>query len=1097
MAAKRGDPMMHVETRSLGRRSLSSNVRRLHDHLNVSLDEAERQEFVQALNDYHYKRNVYDLVYNLRILLDTPEKRQLFSLLRKVIPKSDQALFDMHTSEAFLSKAPGIHRAASMPVASGRPLSRGSVELLNRPVSTISEPEMATTRKPPATATEPELKTKPTRKRTSRRTLRRTPQDVRKIVIKKPASSKEGMGFSIRGGWEHGVGIYVSCVDPESLSEKEGLLVGDQILRVNDLNFEKMTHEEAAKVNLVVGEGSSLGLMIRGGKEFDLGIYITGVDPYSVAEEAGLKVGDQILDVNSVNFLSISHDDAVRILKTSKHMMMTIKDVGRLPYARTTYDRTQWLMGDQLSQHQVAVFKDKKKSEAEEPANSEYDADSSSAANSTLPRRRKDTESKNRIWEQLRTSVIGLFSKPKRASVAGGDGPVARGDDPSVRNKDTDVEQSSVFSRGMAPGSQVMLASSSTSVSHARRMIEEQARSLLSDNERGTMGYYLNEYERGNIDVDALVMALFELLNTHSKFSLLSEVRAVVAPRDIDRFDTLVLKQEVESMKGARPSDSGFSPDRQSENSLSSTISSTNSVRTSSSARDSQNEAGSRPITPPQVPNELPPNVKLKHDGEGSVEVLIDHINDDTQGLPDFNLDDYLDESVGPEISMEIPTPEEFEPPPPPSHAPLPGRTAGRRSRQRCTLTGQQPESSHAPPPRPDGRQKVQAEVHFNGAAAGKSALKPGKDLAQQSSVSEDSGVDLTLNSNSGSKESNLVWPHPANNPLPLRAYLCPHQRSLRSLTDVPGSLTDVPTNPVCPCVPSVTISPNPVTISEVRSLTDVPRSLTDVPGSLTDVPTNPVCPCAPSVTISPNPVTISEVHENAYESGEDSNLHNASFLTANESPDSSFHSAAMETPPRLTNGREAPDAVPKFGRSPSQMTNGLQEEDVNQKRPEDDRHSDLPDRGQGSPTQWNERDRGQRSSPPVKPQEPPPPPPRMDMVNGTGTARGDSPAETMVSSPSVNHPYLVTVPKVAPTLGIAIEGGANTRQPLPRIITIQPGGSADQSGALQVGHVILEVDGKSLQGLEHKDAARAIAQAFRTPAKDYVQFLVMLQDKS
>ncbi|KAI8491632.1 hypothetical protein Bbelb_308320 [Branchiostoma belcheri] len=175
MAAKRGDPMMHVETRSLGRRSLSSNVRRLHDHLNVSLDEAERQEFVQALNDYHYKRNVYDLVYNLRILLDTPEKRQLFSLLRKVIPKSDQALFDMHTSEAFLSKAPGIHRAASMPVASGRPLSRGSVELLNRPVSTISEPEMATTRKPPATATEPELKTKTYKKRMSRRTLRRTP----------------------------------------------------------------------------------------------------------------------------------------------------------------------------------------------------------------------------------------------------------------------------------------------------------------------------------------------------------------------------------------------------------------------------------------------------------------------------------------------------------------------------------------------------------------------------------------------------------------------------------------------------------------------------------------------------------------------------------------------------------------------------------------------------------------------------------------------------------------------------------------------------------------------------------------------------------
>ena len=43
-------------------------------------------------------------------------------------------------------------------------------------------------------------------------------------------------------------------------------------------------------MNLVVNEGDSLGLMIRGGKEFGLGIYLTGVDAYSVAEDAGLKV---------------------------------------------------------------------------------------------------------------------------------------------------------------------------------------------------------------------------------------------------------------------------------------------------------------------------------------------------------------------------------------------------------------------------------------------------------------------------------------------------------------------------------------------------------------------------------------------------------------------------------------------------------------------------------------------------------------------------------------------------------------------------------------------------------------------------------------
>lgn len=44
------------------------------------------------------------------------------------------------------------------------------------------------------------------------------------------------------------------------------------------------------QVNLVLNEGKSLGLMIRGGAEYSLGIYITGVDKGSEAESTGLKV---------------------------------------------------------------------------------------------------------------------------------------------------------------------------------------------------------------------------------------------------------------------------------------------------------------------------------------------------------------------------------------------------------------------------------------------------------------------------------------------------------------------------------------------------------------------------------------------------------------------------------------------------------------------------------------------------------------------------------------------------------------------------------------------------------------------------------------
>ncbi|XP_078231191.1 whirlin isoform X13 [Callithrix jacchus] len=291
-----------------GLRLLSANVRQLHQALTALLSEAEREQFTHCLNAYHARRNVFDLVRTLRVLLDSPVKRRLLPMLRLVIPRSDQLLFDQYTAE-------GLYLPATTPYrqpAWGGPDGAG-------------------------------------------------PGEVRLVSLRR-AKAHEGLGFSIRGGSEHGVGIYVSLVEPGSLAEKEGLRVGDQILRVNDKSLARVTHAEAVKalkgskklvlsvysagripggyvtnhiytwvdpqgrcisppsglpqshggtlrqqegdrrstlhllqggdekkVNLVLGDGRSLGLTIRGGAEYGLGIYITGVDPGSEAEGSGLK----------------------------------------------------------------------------------------------------------------------------------------------------------------------------------------------------------------------------------------------------------------------------------------------------------------------------------------------------------------------------------------------------------------------------------------------------------------------------------------------------------------------------------------------------------------------------------------------------------------------------------------------------------------------------------------------------------------------------------------------------------------------------------------------------------------------------------------
>lgn len=50
---------------------------------------------------------------------------------------------------------------------------------------------------------------------------------------------------------------------------------------------------------------------------------------------------------------------------------------------------------------------------------------------------------------------------------------------------------------------------------------------LLTQQERQTMVYYLQEYREGHIRVEPLAMALFELFNTHAK---VRSIRLTITP---------------------------------------------------------------------------------------------------------------------------------------------------------------------------------------------------------------------------------------------------------------------------------------------------------------------------------------------------------------------------------------------------------------------------------------------------------------------------------------------------------------------------------------------------------------------------------------
>ena len=68
-----------------------------------------------------------------------------------------------------------------------------------------------------------------------------------------------------------------------------------------------------------------LHFSVLGGLERGCGIFISKVEKGSKAYEAGLKRGDQILEVNGQNFQNITHNRALELLRGTTHLSMSIK----------------------------------------------------------------------------------------------------------------------------------------------------------------------------------------------------------------------------------------------------------------------------------------------------------------------------------------------------------------------------------------------------------------------------------------------------------------------------------------------------------------------------------------------------------------------------------------------------------------------------------------------------------------------------------------------------------------------------------------------------------------------------------------------------
>uniref|UniRef100_M4AXV8 Usher syndrome 1C n=1 Tax=Xiphophorus maculatus TaxID=8083 RepID=M4AXV8_XIPMA len=193
-----------------------------------------------------------------------------------------------------------------------------------------------------------------------------TPKRSRKLKeVRLDRTQRDGLGLSVRGGLEFGCGLYISQIVKDGQAYNVGLQfsicllilfcvlhVQKQLLSLcvfvcSSLSDEPLKWQfvdqfvsesgvtgsiffscgkeiKEKKVFLSLVGTKGMGISISSGPTQKPGIYISNVKPGSLSAEVGLEAGDQIVEVNGVDFTTLDHKEAVKVLKSSRSLTITV-----------------------------------------------------------------------------------------------------------------------------------------------------------------------------------------------------------------------------------------------------------------------------------------------------------------------------------------------------------------------------------------------------------------------------------------------------------------------------------------------------------------------------------------------------------------------------------------------------------------------------------------------------------------------------------------------------------------------------------------------------------------------------------------------------
>lgn len=226
----------------------SPKVAQLHRSLLESLNEKDRANFAKILDYYQRSKNIHRLVESLNGICRTPQQREdIYPLLRAFIPRKDRERFDYECTRP--RSAYGRHYTYSkrqLPKYYNHTTRSLPEDVSNYRWNTPSSLCSASGRETPVRPSSRIFE--PTQNRAKGKKEKKT-SNTKVVLLERDQDGGESFGFSIRGGAEYNVGLFVSSIDEGSVAESAGLCCGDQIMEANRIDFNNLSHQQAVGVS--------------------------------------------------------------------------------------------------------------------------------------------------------------------------------------------------------------------------------------------------------------------------------------------------------------------------------------------------------------------------------------------------------------------------------------------------------------------------------------------------------------------------------------------------------------------------------------------------------------------------------------------------------------------------------------------------------------------------------------------------------------------------------------------------------------------------------------------------------------------------------